>query len=139
MLGQRTLLIDADTEYSDLTPRLLSGRQGPIDDRGIVVGALGDVDLLPVSAIGGKDAASLPDLSGYDMAVVNLPPLASGPDSLAMSAQLSGVLCVAQWGSTTVAAAGQLISVIQGHGTPILGALLTRARYLTRERRYAKT
>jgi uncharacterized protein involved in exopolysaccharide biosynthesis len=136
--GQRTLLIDADTDYSDLSSRLLNGRHGPVDDRGIVVAALGDVDLLPVYTIGGRDASSMPDLRGYDMAVVNLPPLASGPESLAMSAQLCGVLCVAEWGSTTVAAAGQLVSVIQGHGTPILGALLTRARFLTRERRYAR-
>lgn len=141
--GQRTLLVDADTDYPHLSRALLARRS---DDQAadrtaagrngrIVRNACGEVDLLPVASAGGIAACGLPDLAGYDIAVVNLPSLASGPESLAISAQLSGVVVVAEWGTTAVGAAGELVSVLHGHNATIFGALLTKVRYLSKSHR----
>lgn len=141
--GRRTLLIDADAEFSDLSREVLRSRTGGQTRAvtracgDIVARALREVDLMPSAAFGGRDDWGLPNWSAYDIAVVNLPPLASGPESLALGAQLGCVLVVTEWGRTSVEAVDELVSVIRSHNAPILGMLLTKSRSMP-TRRYRR-
>lgn len=142
MSGKRTVLIDADPDPSIPAGRLraakIPGRSETSRDtvgRGIGSKALPGVDVWSSATSDPKDAFVPPDWSDYDIAVVNLPPLASGPENLAASADLDGVLLVAEWGRTPVGAAAELASVLKGHQANILGVMLTKVRFLSSQPR----
>ena len=124
MSGRRALLIDADEDFpKQSVGDLLRRRSSSLP---------ASVDLLATPA---PAQGTIPSLSvGYDIVIVTLPSLASGPESLAPFRQLDGVLVVTEWGRTSLAAAGELVSVILSYDTPVLGMLLTKARYLSGNR-----
>jgi uncharacterized protein involved in exopolysaccharide biosynthesis/Mrp family chromosome partitioning ATPase len=136
--GMRTLLVDADSEFPDLTRRLaanvvpLRDPDHPSHPRGAAPGifrrAHGEVDLLPSTALDGNREFSLPALGDYDMVVVNLAPLTSGAERLAISSQLDGVILAVEWGKTGIDMVRELVWLLQAHNASILGVLLTNVK-----------
>lgn len=148
MSGLKTLVIDADVQNPVMTTRLLgpSGADDkPCQDpvRLNIVHAPGrPFDMLPSSVVDAKNLlaprkmqAFLSDLAVYDIVIVDLPSLASGADRLAVGSVLDGVVMVAEWGRTHVDALRELVRTLQASRTPILGALLTKARAMTSKHR----
>jgi uncharacterized protein involved in exopolysaccharide biosynthesis/Mrp family chromosome partitioning ATPase len=142
MSGRRTLLVDADPESGLRGQRFFGGRSAPrpaAEGNQIVTGALGGVDLLPGIAPDEKPADWVAGGAGYDMVVVDLPPLASGFEGLAISAELDGVVLVAEWGRSTIDGTAELVTAIRAHDAPVIGAILGKARFLsTRPQRRAR-
>ena len=144
MTGLRTLVIDADVSHSAVTTRLLSSAVGGganIDRSLESIGQLikpartGGFDVLPSSVAESTRLLSLknmqavlPDLERYDMIIVDLPPLTSGAEKLAISSQLDGVLLVVEWGRTPVDLVLELSRSLQANKAPIVGVLMTKAR-----------
>jgi len=135
--GIATLLVDADAEHSVLTRWLVPQEAGA---GGASIGkASGAVtveragasfDLLPSFAIDPR-APKLPDVTGYEIALVDLPPLTAGADRLALAGQLDGVVVVAEWGRTPVTLVRELVDALHAHGATVLGALLVEVRHPT--------
>jgi len=129
MSGQRTLVIDADEDFSRISADLLRRRSGEMT---------GSVDLVTGSMLAGRPVQAV--ATGYDFVILNLPPLGSGPEALAASNQVNCTILVAESGESPVAAVGELASVLDSHGASIIGVLLTRGpsvggRRLPRARR----
>jgi Mrp family chromosome partitioning ATPase len=133
MSGRRTLLVDADTDYSLLTRRLIDARaQGErASGAEILTGVLRDVDFLPSSALKGMPPTSLTNFDAYDVVVVDLPPLAAGFERLSVCSGLDGVLLVTEWGRSTVEGTRELASAIQAHNASVFGVILTRVKFLS--------
>jgi Mrp family chromosome partitioning ATPase len=75
--------------------------------------------------------ALLPELQSYDMIIVDLPPLASGIDRLAVSPLLDGVILVAEWGQTPVDVLGELVRSLHVNQTLIIGVVMTKVRVMS--------
>jgi uncharacterized protein involved in exopolysaccharide biosynthesis/Mrp family chromosome partitioning ATPase len=151
MRGMRTLVIDADIFHSTLTNRLLAAPSTPEKHgtfaestaRFIAPAVNRGFDLLrsPVSAakdllVSNNMQTLLQDLQCYDMVIVDLPPLTSGAESLAVSSLLDGVILVAAWGQTPAHMLGELVRLMQATKTPIIGVLMTKVRIMS-TRRYS--
>lgn len=128
--GNRTLLVDADPDFSVLTEKLL-GRPADAPGSGIVLDALRGVDLLPGGGLVPTGAPQLPETDDYDVTIVALPPLAAGPERLAIAAQLDGVLLVAEWGLASIEVTAELVGAVQAYNAPIFGVLLTKVRHMS--------
>jgi uncharacterized protein involved in exopolysaccharide biosynthesis/Mrp family chromosome partitioning ATPase len=153
--GLRTLVIDADIFHSALTSKLLINSRDetsleaeaahrPVTQQIETVPTRG-FDILPSSTSDQRHLlapsnlqAVLPDLQCYDMVIVDLPPLISGADRLAIGSLLDGVIIVAEWGKTPVDLIAELTRVLIANKTPILGVLMTKVRIMStrRYRRY---
>jgi uncharacterized protein involved in exopolysaccharide biosynthesis len=127
--GARTLLIDADID--DPVPSRGVAGAAP-DSLGVIAKALGAVDLLPGHPVGGSEAHDLSRFDDYDVVVVSLPTLASGPDRLAQSATLDGVVIVAEWSRTSLDSAADLVSTLRNHDAKVLGVALSGVRQPSR-------
>ncbi|TIQ36056.1 MAG: ATPase [Mesorhizobium sp.] len=157
MSGLKTLVIDADVRQPTLTMRLLGPLRGldrPCHDlvRLNIISTPGrPFDLLPSSVVNTKNLlvpdnmeAFLSDLAAcdlaayaYDIVILDLPTLASGPDMLKVGSILDGVVMVAEWGKTHLETLRGLTRTLQTSRTPILGVLLTRVRAMTSANRKA--
>ncbi|WFP75903.1 GNVR domain-containing protein [Mesorhizobium sp. WSM4906] len=157
MSGLKTLVIDADVRQPTLTMRLLGPLRGldrPCHDlvRLNIISTPGrPFDLLPSSVVKTKNLlvpdnmeAFLSDLAAcdlaayaYDIVILDLPTLASGPDMLKVGSILDGVVMVAEWGKTHLETLRGLTRTLQTSRTPILGVLLTRVRAMTSANRKA--
>ncbi|NGO52915.1 Wzz/FepE/Etk N-terminal domain-containing protein [Allomesorhizobium camelthorni] len=149
MSGLKTLVIDADVHHPALTTRLLGHGvnekpcQEPVKLN--IVHAPGrPFDMLPSSVVDARNLlaprtmqAFLSELVSYDIVIVDLPPLASGADRLAVSSVLDGVVMIAEWGKTHVDTLRELVRTLQASRTPTLGVLLTNARAMTSRHRKA--
>lgn len=154
MSGLKTLVIDADVRHATTT-RLLGppgAHDGPCQDpvRLNIAGCPGrPFDLLPGPVVDARNLlaprnmeAFLSDLTAcelaayaYDIVILDMPTLASGPDTLKIGSILDGVVMVAECGETHLEALRDLTRTLQTGRTPILGALLTGARTTTFLRR----
>ncbi|TPI81958.1 GNVR domain-containing protein [Mesorhizobium sp. B2-8-9] len=158
MSGLKTLVIDADVRRSTITTRLL-GRsdilgkdcQDPV--RYNIIRALGRrFDVLSSSVVDAKnllvpgnmqaflsdlrvDNPAACELGAYDVVIVDLPTLESGPDDLIVGSVLDGVVVVAEWGKTHVDTLRELVRALQASRTQVLGVLLTKARAMTSKHR----
>ncbi|RWE79286.1 GNVR domain-containing protein [Mesorhizobium sp.] len=162
MSGLKTLVIDADVRRPTTTTRLVGRSDGlgmecqnPV--RYNIVRALGrhfDVlssfvvvsrDLLVpgnMQAFLGEVTAGDPaaqELAAYDIVIVDLPTLESGPDDLVVGSVLDGVVVVAEWGKTHVDTLRELVRTLQASRTQIFGVLLTNARSMTSKYRRVAT
>ncbi|TIR24110.1 MAG: ATPase [Mesorhizobium sp.] len=162
MSGLKTLVIDADVRRPTTTTRLIGRSDGlgmecqnPV--RYNIVRALGrrfDVlssfvvesrDLLVprnmqafLSEVTAGDPAAQ-ELAAYDIVIVDLPTLESGPDDLVVGSVLDGVVVVAEWGKTHVDTLRELVRTLQASRTKIFGVLLTNARAMTSKYREVAT
>lgn len=162
MSGLKTLVIDADVRSPTTTTRLIGRSDGlsmecqnPV--RYNIVRALGrrfDVlssfvvesrDLLVprnmqafLSEVTAGDPAAQ-ELAAYDIVIVDLPTLESGPDDLVVGSVLDGVVVVAEWGKTHVDTLRELVRTLQASRTQIFGVLLTNARAMTSKYRGVAT
>ncbi|TIW28117.1 MAG: ATPase [Mesorhizobium sp.] len=162
MSGLKTLVIDADVRRPTTTTRLVGRSDGlgmecqnPV--RYNIVRALGrhfDVlssfvvvsrDLLVpgnmqafLSEVTAGDPAAQ-ELAAYDIVIVDLPTLESGPDDLVVGSVLDGVVVVAEWGKTHVDTLRELVRTLQASRTQIFGVLLTNARSMTSKYRRVAT
>lgn len=154
MSGLKTLVIDADVRRSAITTRLLGRSVIPAEDcqdpvRHNIIRALGRrFDVLSSSVVDAKsllvprnmqaflsevsagDPAAY-ELAAYDIVIVDLPTLESGPDDLIVGSVLDGVVVVAEWGKTHVDTLRELVRTQQASKTQIIGVLLTKARAMT--------
>ncbi|TGS65842.1 ATPase [Mesorhizobium sp. M3A.F.Ca.ET.201.01.1.1] len=157
MSGLKTLVIDADVRQPTMTTRLLgpsSGLDRPCQDLvrlNIICTPGRPFDLLPSSVVDAKNLlaaknmeAFFSDLAAcdlaayaYDVVILDLPTLASGPDMLKVGSILDGVVMVADWGKTHLETLKDLTRMLQTSRTPILGVLLARARTMTFSHRKA--
>lgn len=135
--GVRTVLVNADGGEQVLS-RVFAAKHGAEETtpRGplaaeIVRNALDDVDLLSAGWSEWVRGADLPDLTEYEMVVVNLPPLDAGADRLRIAGALDGTLVVSEWGSTPVELVRELITSLRTHNAHVLGLLLTKVRSLS--------
>jgi uncharacterized protein involved in exopolysaccharide biosynthesis/Mrp family chromosome partitioning ATPase len=148
MSGLKTLVIDADIQRSAMTTRLLGpsgGSDKPCQDtvRLNIVHAPGrPFDMLSASVVDAKNLiaprtmqAFLGELAAYDIVIVDLPSLASGPDRLAVGSVLDGVVVVAEWGKTHVETLRELARNLQASRTQLLGVLLANSRTMTTKNR----
>ncbi|CDX36099.1 CPSC/CAPB subfamily ATPase [Mesorhizobium sp. ORS 3359] len=162
MSGLKTLVIDADVRRPTTTTRLI-GRpdglgmecQNPV--RYNIVRALGrHFDVLSSFVVDSRDllvprnmqaflsevTAGDPaahELAAYDIVIVDLPTLESGPDDLVVGSVLDGVVVVAEWGKTHVDTLRELVRTLQASRTQIFGVLLTNARAMTSKYRRVAT
>lgn len=145
MSGLRTLVIDADAVYSVLSNSLLQhvdrtepvGRATNVDaiTRYIVPVPRLKFDVLPSTAADSSNLlasshmrALLGQLQAYDIILVDLPPLTSGSERLAVGPLLDGVILVAEWGRTPLDLFGELVRSLHASKTSIIGVLLTNVR-----------
>jgi polysaccharide biosynthesis transport protein len=110
--GKKALLVQAD--WGQLSPRESNSRAASItvDERAVTrdrvaVGDQAGLDILNIPHVDGSpDAAALgkycgPDaLDGYDLVLVDLPPLNHGPEFRLAAQSLGGFLVVIEWGKT---------------------------------------
>ncbi len=151
--GLRALVIDAAVTRAALSNRLLSSAPKVPDIdmpqesilQLIRPARAGGFDVLPSSAVEERSLlnlkrmeAELPDLRCYDMIIVDLPPLTSGAEKLAISSLLDGVVLVVEWGRTPVDLVVELSRSVQASKASPLGVLLTKVGVLstTRYNRY---
>jgi uncharacterized protein involved in exopolysaccharide biosynthesis/Mrp family chromosome partitioning ATPase len=150
--GLRTLVVDADFIHSTLSTKLLTPRTGSVDIDGgeekvsrlVRPSTLGGFDILPSADLEARRLMApkglqtlWADLPGYDMIIVDLPPLSSGAEKLAISATLDGVVLVVEWGKTPLDLVLELSRSLQANKAPIIGVLLTKVRALS-PRRYTR-
>jgi uncharacterized protein involved in exopolysaccharide biosynthesis/Mrp family chromosome partitioning ATPase len=150
--GLRTLVIDTDITHATLSARLLPPRTGLVEveggeetvSRSIRPATTGGFDILPSADVEASRLlapkclqALLADLPGYDMIIVDLPPLSSGAEKLAISATLDGVVLVVEWGKTPLDLVLELSRSLQANKAPIIGVLMTKVRALS-PRRYTR-
>jgi capsular exopolysaccharide synthesis family protein len=144
--GSRTLVIDADTYKSTLTkhfaPEATTGLIEAVEDptqakRGIVPAKGGGFDLLPAAngpmansadILGSaKMRALLQDLlQSYDIIVVDLPPLKSVVDGLAISPLLDGVVLVGEWAATPIDLLSEMSRSLRSAKATLLGVVMTK-------------
>ena len=158
MSGLTTLVIDADVRRSTTTTRLLGrsdilGKECLDPIRHNIVRALGRrFDVLSssvvdarklleprnmqafLSELGAEDPATY-ELAAYDVVIIDLPTLESGPDDLIVGSVLDGVVVVAEWGKTHVDTLRELVRTLQASRSQLLGVLLTSARSMTSKHR----
>ncbi|MEF2554549.1 GNVR domain-containing protein [Aurantimonas sp. A2-1-M11] len=145
MWGTKTLLIDADARHSALTKAVLRPRRDqrsadfrseldPIR-RHIRFSKALCLDVLPKHAWGrgrmitpAQMESALKALNSYEIIIVDLPPLASGFDELAISTALDGVVIVAEWGKTPESLITELVRVLRSTKTELVGIVLTKVR-----------
>ncbi|HXV28829.1 MAG TPA: P-loop NTPase, partial [Sinorhizobium sp.] len=150
--GMRTLVIDADIFHAALTTHLL----GPYAAAGDNQYGMAQVeeqitsvpglqfDLLPSPV---SDAhrlitprnmeALVRELKGYEVIIVDLPPLTSGVHGLAAAAALDGVLVVVEWGRTPLDLVAELSRILEVTKTSVIGVVMTKVRSLS-TRQYRK-
>ncbi|PSJ58542.1 polysaccharide biosynthesis tyrosine autokinase [Pseudaminobacter soli (ex Li et al. 2025)] len=140
MCGDRVLVIDTDIFHSVLSQGLL-GAVDPDQAAGwsifdnIAQSSNGRVHILSSSVVDAKNLltprnlrAVLPELQGYDMIIVDLPPLTVGADRLAIATCLDGVLLVSEWGATPSDLFGELVRTMHASKTLVIGAVMTNVR-----------
>lgn len=153
MSGMRTLVIDADIYHAALTTRLVTSP--PLvttETRGgseLITRQIASVsnqwfDILPSSTSDANHLLApknmqtlLPDLQAYDMVVVDLPPLTSGIEKLAIGPLLDGVIIVAEWGKTPMDMVSELSRSLRATKTSIIGVVMTKVR-IPSARRYRR-
>ena len=144
MCDTRTLAIDADVFHSVLSTGLLpklkgaSGKQTLGTEpllRRVDLTANAGFDILPSSLADSRNLLSprnmrvlLPELQSYDMVIVDLPPLTSGSDRLAVTSLFDGVVLVAESGRTPVDLFGELVRSMHISNTSIIGVVMTNVR-----------
>ena len=87
-----------------------------------------------LSELGAEDPAAY-ELAAYDVVIIDLPTLESGPDDLIVGSVLDGVVVVAEWGKTHVDTLRELVRTLQASRSQLLGVLLTSARSMTSKHR----
>ncbi|MDH6229825.1 uncharacterized protein involved in exopolysaccharide biosynthesis/Mrp family chromosome partitioning ATPase [Mesorhizobium soli] len=140
MCGEHVLVIDADIFHSVLSHGLL-GAIDPVQAtewsifENIAPSRNGRVDVLPSSVVDAKNLltqrnlrAALAELQGYDMIIVDLPPLTVGADRLAVATCLDGVVLVAECGATPADLFGELVQMLHAGKTLVIGAVMTNVR-----------
>jgi len=144
--GLKTLVIDTDVQRPAMS-RWLLGFEGSDEKllhdtvRLNILRAPGrPFDVLSSSAVDARNLlapwamqAFLSDLAAYDMVIVDLPSLSSGPDRLAVGSVLDGVVIVAEWGKTHIDAVRELARNLQASRTPLLGVLLANVGATTKQ------
>jgi uncharacterized protein involved in exopolysaccharide biosynthesis len=144
MSGMRTLLIDADVDHSVISRRV---PHNPDQSAGQALEWVEQVklqiakspqqafEILPSTAVERFDLLAaknlqkaLAALDRYEMIVVDLPPLTSGNQGLAMASQLDGVLLALQWGTTSRDMVMELVHALVMAKASIIGIVLTRVR-----------
>ena len=148
--GRRTLLIDADIHHAELTANLVPNARlaaSPEISDQVEKGTPSLVplpgryfDLLPSWCLGSA-RGSVPDpaevqvlLNGfrsYDMIIVDLAPLMSSVDGLAVSTALDGVVIVAQCGRTTLDLLTEVSRSLTAARVPVAGVVMTMAQAST--------
>jgi uncharacterized protein involved in exopolysaccharide biosynthesis/Mrp family chromosome partitioning ATPase len=147
MCGVDTLLIDADLDHSILSKKLRPLAKTPdATDEWKPEPAIWRItkatnrgfDMLPSSVTVARNLlapksmeALLAELQSYDMIIVDLPPLTSGSDWLAVSSLLDGVILVAEWGKTPVDVLGELVRSMHASKTSIIGVVMTKVRAMS--------
>lgn len=143
--GARTLVIDADVYNQVLSTGLLpasSTADTAVRARGkggvsqlVVPTTNGSFEILPSSVTEAKGLLAsrnmrqvLSELQAYEIIIVDLPPLTSGADRLAVTPLLDGVILVAEWGKTPLDLFGELVRSMHASKTSIIGAVLTNVR-----------
>ena len=148
MSGLKTLVIDADVQRPAISAWLLgegNSARGPLHEAlelNIIKAPGRSFDILPASVVDARNLVSprimqtfLSSLSSYDIVIVDLPTFAAGPDRLAVSSVLDGVVVVAEWGKTQADTLGDLVKNLQASRTQLLGILLANSRALTKSQR----
>ncbi|MET3580239.1 uncharacterized protein involved in exopolysaccharide biosynthesis/Mrp family chromosome partitioning ATPase [Mesorhizobium robiniae] len=70
----------------------------------------------------------------YSVVIVELPPLSSGAEGLAVCPLLDGVIVVAQWGVTSLDQLEDLTQTLKNTNSSVLGVLMTRVRSVSAHR-----
>jgi uncharacterized protein involved in exopolysaccharide biosynthesis/Mrp family chromosome partitioning ATPase len=146
--GMRTLVIDADTFHSALSEGFgantdaerKADRDDSIRKHIKFVTAFG-FDLLPSGVIESRSLLAtknmeglLADLHDYDIIIVDMPPLTSGADRLAISSLLDGVIVAVEWGKTPAGLVTELARTLQASKASLIGVLLTKVRFMSTPR-----
>ncbi|GBR08200.1 GumC family protein [Acetobacter oeni] len=143
--GKKALVIDCDTrgpsalEVLNRTPGRDRESRLPVtfDENQLARDVLPGVDVLTIA--GWKSPTDrmvspsviqliLTELSPhYDMIVLDTPPVLAFPDAAVLSHETDGVVLVAKWGVTTVAAMKEAMRQMETYDARVLGGVLTQA------------
>lgn len=142
--GSRTLVVDTDISDLAITRAFAPGAThglfdvlngGPGYFERAIVHLGKDCDLLPLAgsrAEFGRDLLASPMmdvalkslLSGYDLVIVDLPPVSEVAEALAVARLVQGVVLVARWGQTPVSALSEGAAALEAGRARILGTVL---------------
>lgn len=141
MNGTRTLIIDADNQHAATLDKLGQPQQrsqfADIDQSTWIFDHIVAVeghsfDLLSINKVTGSSTLS-PDqlktliglLDNYDLIILDLPPLASGIDALAICPLLDGIVISTCWGKTSITQVRELTRILHSIKATIIGAVIT--------------
>ncbi len=146
--GMRTLVIDADIDHAGLSRALAprgASAQVYLEDEAIEHSVVPifqpGYDLIPSSFSAARGLlnpknfkAVLADLEDYDVILVDLPPLSSGAEKLAIGGMLDGIIPVAEWGETSMELLAGLVTALHANKCPIIGLVIAKVVIASRDR-----